>query len=100
MSNFYTYKNLEALKISLNKTKNKLEALKTKVDNLPHPAVLGDSLSKINDKFEVVKLKDQTGANALNYAGLKTLFDKYNKTFQKLTADITDLENKIKVYDQ
>ena len=100
MSNFYTYKNLEALKIRLTKTKNQLEALQQKVDNLPHPAVLGNSLIKINDKFEVVKLKNQAGDQQLTYDGLKTLFDKYNKTLQTLRNEITEIELKLKVYDQ
>ena len=100
MSNFYTYKNLEAIKIRLTKTKNQLEALQTKVDNLPHPAVLGDSLLKINNKFEVVKLKNNTGDQNLTYDGLKTLFDKYNKTLQTLRNEITEIELKLKVYDQ
>ena len=100
MNNFYTFKNLETLKIKLNKTKNKLNELQEKVDNLPHPAVLGDSLSKIDDKFEVVKLKNNTGDANLTYDGLKVLFDKYNKTLQILTDGITEIENKLKVYDQ
>lgn len=100
MSNFYTFKNLEALKIRLTKTKNKLDELQQKVDNLPHPAVLGDSLTKIDDKFEVVKLKNDTGDANLTYDGLKVLFDKYNKTLQTLTDGITELENKLKIYEQ
>ena len=99
MSNYFTYQNLANLKISLNKTKQKLADLQTKVDNLPHPAVLGDSLAKINDKFEVIKLKNQTGANALTYAGLKTLFDKYNAQFKQLTDELTAIETKLKRYD-
>ena len=100
MSNFYTYKNLEALKIRLTKTKNQLEALQAKVDNLPHPAVLGDSLKKINNKFEVVKLKNEIGDKNLTYDGLKILFDKYNKTLQTFRNEITEIELKLKVYDQ
>ena len=100
MSNFYTYKNLEALKIRLNKTKQKLDELQTKVDNLPHPAVLGDSLKKINDKFEVIKLKNPTGDHNLTYDGLKTLFDKYNKTLQTINESISKIEQKLPVYDQ
>ena len=100
MSNFYTYKNLEALKIRLTKTKQKLDELQIKVDNLPHPAVLGDSLKKINDKFEVVKLKNEAGDKNLTFDGLKTLFDKYNKTLQTFRNEIKEIELKLKVYDQ
>ena len=100
MSNFYTYKNLEALKIKLNKTKQKLDELQTKVDNLPHPAVLGDSLQKINNKFEVIKLKNTTGDQNLTYDGLKTLFDKYNQTLQTINESISKIEQKLPTYDQ
>ena len=100
MSNFYTFKNLEALKIRLTKTKNQLEVLQEKVDNLPHPAVLGDSLTKIDDKFEVVKLKNETGDKNLTYDGLKTLFDKYNKTLATINESINNIEQKLPVYDQ
>ena len=100
MSNFYTFKNLEALKIKLNKTKQKLAALEDKVDNLPHPAVLGNSLAKINDKFEVVKLKNETGEHSLNYDGLKTLFDKYNQTLKTINKSINNIEQKLPLYDQ
>lgn len=100
MSNFYTYKNLEALKIRLTKTKNQLQELQAKVDNLPHPAVLGDSLSKINDKFEVVKLKNENGEHNLTYDGLKTLFNKYNKTLQEINESINKIEQKLPVYDE
>lgn len=100
MSNFYTFKNLEALKIRLTKTKNQLEELQEKVDNLPHPAALGDSLSKIDDKFEVVKLKNEAGDKNLTYDGLKVLFDKYNKTLQTINEAITKIEQKLPVYDQ
>ena len=100
MSNFYTFKNLEALKIRLTKIKNKLDELQQKVDNLPHPAVLGDSLSKIDDKFEVVKLKNETGDKNLTYDGLKTLFDKYNNTLQTINEAINKIEQKLPVYDQ
>ena len=100
MSNFYTFKNLEALKIKLNKTKQKLIVLEEKVDNLPHPAVLGNSLEKINDKFEVVKLKNNTGDQSLTYDGLKVLFDKYNKILKSLTEEISAIEDKLKIYDQ
>ena len=100
MSNFYTYKNLEGLKKRLTKTKNQLDELQTKVDNLPHPAVLGDSLKKIDNKFEVIKLKNPTGDQNLTYDGLKTLFDKYNKILQTINESINKINQKLPVYDQ
>ena len=100
MSNFYTFQELKQYKESLQATIIKLTKLQAKVDNLPHPAVLGDSLLKINNKFEVVKLKNQAGNQNLTYDGLKTLFDKYNKTLQTLRNEITEIELKLKVYDQ
>ena len=100
MSNFYTYKELEALTVSLLKTKQKLKDLEQKIDNLPHPAKFGNSLLKIKDKFEVVKLKNNIGDHSLTYDGLKTLFDKYNKTLQTINESISKIEQKLPTYDQ
>ena len=100
MSNFYTYKELEALTISLLKTKQKLKTLEQKIDNLPHPAVLGNSLLKINNKFEVVKLKNELGNEKMTFDGLKILFDKYNTALRAINESIIKIEQKLPVYDQ
>ena len=100
MSNFYTYKELEALTISLLKTKQKLKTLEQKIDNLPHPAVLGNSLLKIKDKFEVVKLKNELGNENMTFDGLKVLFDKYNTALRAINESITKIEQKLPTYDQ
>lgn len=78
----------------------KLQDLKTKVDHLPAPAVLGNSLKSISNKFEVVKLKSNDGSLNMTYGGLKTLFDKYNNAIKRIKTDIEDLENKTKKYKQ
>ena len=100
MSNFYTYKELEAITIQFLKTKKQLKELEQKVDNLPHPAVLGDSLLKIKDKFEVVKLKNKLGNENMTFDGLKTLFDKYNTALRAINESINNIKQKLPTYDQ
>ena len=100
MNNFYTYKELEALTIQFLKTKKQLKELEQKVDNLPHPAVLGDSLLKIKNKFEVVKLKNELGNENMTFDGLKTLFDKYNTALRAINESINNIKQKFPVYDQ
>ena len=84
----------------LNTLNTNLQNLKTKVDNLPTPPVLGNSLKSIANKFEVVKLKSNNGTLNMTYDGLKTLFDKYNNLINRVKTDIEDLENKTKKYEQ
>ena len=100
MVNFYTFKNLKRINVLLLDTIKELKILEQKVNNLPHPAVLGDSLLKIKNKFEVVKLKNEAGDQNLTYDGLKVLFDKYNNILQTINEAINKIEQKLPVYDQ
>ena len=100
MSNFYTYQNLKSTIIQVLETKKQLQKLQQKVDNLPHPAVLGNSLLKIKNKFEVVKLKNELGNENMTFDGLKTLFDKYNTALRTVNESINNLKQKLSVYNQ
>ena len=94
MSNFYTYKELEQTIIQFLNIKKQLKELQTKVDNLPHPAVLGDSLLKIKDKFEVIKIKNETGELHLNYNDLENItveLIKVKDQLKKLQAKVDNL---------
>ena len=95
MNKVYHWKELKFIVEGLESTIEKLEKLEQKIDNLPHPAVLGDSLLKIKDKFEVVKLKNKLGNEKMTFDGLKTLFDKYNKTLDTFDEEISKIQRKL-----
>ena len=94
MSNFYTYQNLKSTIIQVLETKKQLQKLQDKIDHLPHPAVLGNSLLKIKDKFEVIKIKNETGELHLNYNDLENItveLIKIKDQLKKLQAKVDNL---------
>ena len=95
MNKVYHWKELKFIVDGLSATIEKLEKLEQKVAHLPHPAELGNSLIKINDKFEVVKLKDETGEKQVTYEGLVLQLSKYQKTFQIIFEKITAIDGYI-----
>lgn len=95
MTKVYHWKELKFVVDGLSATIEKLEKLQQKVEHLPHQAELGDSLQKINHKFEVVKLKNEIGTKQITYEGLVIILNKYKNTLQQINEHLRTIDGAI-----